>query len=865
MSAVFGRNLLPEQSPKAKDAIIRGSWDDFLRAHLIDGWRPDEWQAEHWLFVGDVNNPDTRIYACVVSGCTLTSDTRDGPCTSCRLVLRKSNYDYQAAADAIAARRAPVVQVGKQKQDCLVERDELRCERAMFASGLCETHQVHWRLTYSPRGMTVEEFLKSGIPNPLARIGACAVVACGRERSNQRTLLCPAHRANHRYLVAKASDGDVTPGEAEFASYVTPILPRGAFSLIPLPERLRLEYLVAIQADERAGYLIDPTLIRRLVPDILAAGLSFSDDRFLERAVTPAQVKLTGRAAFIRRAVATLRQLRARFSGVDPTAGDVWDSYLIGLRTDQQVKGRASAHNADKFLSKRQPLDFRPIRQSWLRELVKAWARENDPTTNDVSMAIKGFTVMSDVLSSRSGGDDPTTAGARDVQRFVDRLHTIEKGDGERYSKGYASYLLTYVRRILHFLHDSSHADELPRKFVITPDHRILGRTASRAEEPGRALPNRVVETLHRSIPSLPIGKAQTGSLVDAETLRLMHQTALRLLFDTGRRPNEICSLKASCITAHPSGSDPNGVEYTLTYDNHKGKRHGRVLPIGVDTAKAVLDWEDHLKTLELPRQFMKWLFPSPSAGRADAKAHLTTNGLQRALDRLVESVVQLESDVPDRENGGYVLFTGQIIPYSFRHSYAQRHADAGVSQETLQELMDHLSPNTTAGYYRVSAKRKREAVARLSAATVNNRGEPAPFASEAAYELGQTPVPWGGCSNPTNVKAGGKACPIRFRCVGCSFYRPDPSYIPAIEEHLVSLRMSLHMVELAGFAAPWVIQEQREEITAYDEMLAGMKQQIEAMSEEDQNALEDASVAMRKLRASRPLLPLSVRGSSAT
>jgi len=864
MSAVFGHQLLPEPSPRARDAIIRGSWDDFLRAHLEDDWRPAEWQPEHWLFVGDVDNPTTRVYACSVVGCTLTSDTRDGPCTSCRKILRESNNDHEAAAAAVAARRAPPVQVGKPKQDCLVERGGDRCQRAMFASGLCETHQVHWRLTYSPRGMTIEEFLTSGIPNPLARIGACDVVACGRERSNKQTLLCPAHRANYRSLVAKTPDGTLRLGEADFASRVAPILPRGAFSLIPLPERLRLEYLVAIQADERAGYLIDPILIRRLIPDILAAGLSFTDDGFLERAVTLAQAKMTARAAFIRRAVATLRHLRARFSGVDPTAGDVWDSYLIGLRTDQQVKGRASAHNADKFIARRRPLDFRPIRQAWLRELVKAWARENDPTTIEVTAAIKGFTVVSDVLSSRSGGDDPTTASARDIQRFVDRLHTLEREDGEQYSKGHVSNLLTSVRRILHYLHDSPHADELQRKFVITPEHRILGRAASKAEEPGRALPNRVVETLHRSIPSLPIGKAQTGSFVTAETLRLMHQTALRLLFDTGRRPNEICSLKAGCITAHPSGSDPNGVEYTLTYDNHKGKRYGRVLPIGVDTAEAVLAWEDHLTTLELPQRFTKWLFPSPSAGRADAKSHLTTSGLQRALDRLVQSVVQLESDIPDRENGGYVLFTGQIIPYSFRHSYTQRHADAGVAQDTLQDLMDHLSPNTTAGYYRVSAKRKREAVARLSAATVNNRGEPAPLASEAAYELGQIPVPWGGCSNPTNVKAGGKACPIRFRCVGCSFYRPDPSYIPAIEEHLVSLRMSLHMVELAGFAAPWVIQEQREEITAYDEMLAGMKQQIEAMSEDDQNALEDASVAMRKLRASRPLLPLSVRGGSA-
>ena len=48
--------------------------------------------------------------------------------------------------------------------------------------------------------------------------------------------------------------------------------------------------------------------------------------------------------------------------------------------------------------------------------------------------------------------------------------------------------------------------------------------------------------------------------------------------------------------------------------------------------------------------------------------------------------------------------------------------------------------------------------------------------------------VPFGNCIEPSNVKAGGKACPIRFQCAGCGFYRPDPSYIPAIEEHINSL-----------------------------------------------------------------------------
>jgi DNA-binding MurR/RpiR family transcriptional regulator len=38
-------------------------------------------------------------------------------------------------------------------------------------------------------------------------------------------------------------------------------------------------------------------------------------------------------------------------------------------------------------------------------------------------------------------------------------------------------------------------------------------------------------------------------------------------------------------------------------------------------------------------------------------------------------------------------------VPYAYRHSYAQRHADAGVQPDVLRELMSHRSMRTTTGY----------------------------------------------------------------------------------------------------------------------------------------------------------------------
>ena len=44
-----------------------------------------------------------------------------------------------------------------------------------------------------------------------------------------------------------------------------------------------------------------------------------------------------------------------------------------------------------------------------------------------------------------------------------------------------------------------------------------------------------------------------------------------------------------------------------------------------------------------------------------------------------------------------------EITLYAYRHSYAQRHADAGTPVDVLRELMGHRSLNTTQTYYRVT------------------------------------------------------------------------------------------------------------------------------------------------------------------
>ena len=92
-------------------------------------------------------------------------------------------------------------------------------------------------------------------------------------------------------------------------------------------------------------------------------------------------------------------------------------------------------------------------------------------------------------------------------------------------------------------------------------------------------------------------------------------------------------------------------------------------------------------------------------AGKPIAAAHL-----QRAMRAWVTALPRL--DGPERGADGCLLpFPRELVfPYAFRHSFAQRHADAGTPVDTLKELLGHDTVRTTLGYYRVTAKRKRDA-----------------------------------------------------------------------------------------------------------------------------------------------------------
>jgi hypothetical protein len=114
---------------------------------------------------------------------------------------------------------------------------------------------------------------------------------------------------------------------------------------------------------------------------------------------------------------------------------------------------------------------------------------------------------------------------------------------------------------------------------------------------------------------------------------------------------------------------------------------------------------------------------------------------------------------------------------------------------------MDHRQLDTSQRYYRVSEKRQREAVERVTAMQFDRRGNriwrqaKAVLDSEHARRaIGETQVPYGTCTEPSNVAAGGQDCPVRFRCVGGSRFRTNVSYLTRLAARVRQLEKRLSL-----------------------------------------------------------------------
>ncbi|MEU3147650.1 site-specific integrase [Streptomyces sp. NPDC006999] len=339
----------------------------------------------------------------------------------------------------------------------------------------------------------------------------------------------------------------------------------------------------------------------------------------------------------------------------------------------------------------------------------------------------------------------------------------------------------------------------------------------------------------------------------------LQARTGVELLMDTGRRPNEICKLPFDCLEREGDG------EPVLVYDNHKALRNGRRLPIAGATAAVIIEQQQRVRA-RFPGTAVKdlVLLPSPVANPHGTKS-LSASRLgdrHRAwVGSLPDLLVSTATEVAGERAVKLLSFDkAKIFPYAYRHTYAQRHADAGVPVDALRALMDHRQIATTQRYYRLGEKRQREAVERVAAMQFDRHGnrvwrraQSVLDSEHARRAIGEPQVPYGTCTEPSNVAAGGQDCPVRFRCVGCSHFRTDVSYLPDLEAYLADLLRNRERLAAFTDADDWAKGEampSSDEISRVRRLVQRVRADVDDLTDEDRAQIQQAVTTVRRTRA---------------
>ena len=743
---------------------------------------------------------------CRAAGCSTSAPAASRICASCRrrLVEHGLGDDEIASLPSRGRERS-----GRGPDACVV--DGCRREWESASSGLCRAHAEQLRALPVA---DLDEFLAHRQTRPLPPCAPCVAAACTRQRRHPDGLYCGAHQ--QRLRTARARDPHLD--ETHWRATEPAIGHGGMVSLRGLPPLVVAELLVGLQQRCRINAVkTDEAVLRAFCNDLLRQQVG---------SIADYAVGLGRGLEFIGLVNCLISHARrALLNPETEVTQDEWDLTVFG-------------HHGT--------VSFTGISQAWLREAAKRWAADDLPKRRvrpgrrtSAGLAVRHhigcLARLSESLRMRADrGEHPAVLGRADMEAFLHRLAYLESvgqisGDARIRACREVRAVLTRIRA-MGLTRPGGIAAGLGEDFVI-------GQADVPAEpepgEPNRDLPPEIMRQLC----------AHLDRLTSPEM-----RTAVELAIDTGRRPEEICELDLDCLTRDDDGQP------VLIYDNHKANRPARRLPIGEQTAAVIVAQQQQVRTRypDTPIGELK-LLPTdrrnPGGRRAItgfslAFAHRTWVGRMPVL-RTVDGV---EYDKT------------KIVLYAYRHSYAQRHADAGVPVEVLRELMSHRKLETTSGYYRVGETRRREAVDRVTAMQFDRHGNriwrqaQALLDSEHARRaVGEVAVPFGVCAEPSNVKAGGGACPFRFRCAGCDHFRTDVSYLPDLHAYLDDLLRTRERLLATTDLDDWARAEampSEEEIRRIRRLIDQIRHGLDELEPEQRQQLQQAVTVVRRHRS---------------
>lgn len=706
-------------------------------------------------------------------------------------------------------------------------------ERPVRSHGLCTMCSK----TMANRGQSPDEYVngdaeyEAAVPRPA--FGRCRVAVCDRWAWRSRPALCEAH--DETWLAAGRPGGS-SFGEWSARQRCLDGGPR-VVVLRGLAERAQLEVLYALQRAAETGRRTRPGVVQGAVNIVRAQGVSSISGLSMEDVKRGApRLFLTFAADQVTLALSTRAGEAAR---------DDWDQRVFG-----HIPGL---------------LRFSPISQGWLKETAKAWAAERIDTVQTprvLQATLRAVRAFSESLRRHCPGDgaSPHLVSRSDLAAFAsDLAHLEARGDiAHNTRRAWVSELGRFLReaRAMGLSRPGGPMCGLPEDVMFRRGDQV--RSVS-SEDRGRALPQVVLDQL--------LEPAALDGL--EESFGADRRAMVELQARVGRRTGELCGLGFECLAFEEIIGEAGQLRAApvLIHDMPKVGVRGYRLPVDDETAEIIRAQQARVAARYpgAPTSALA-LFPGVMMNPRGTRACNVTT-LEAHFRAWVDSLAELHGP------GGESYDRSDVVIYSFRHSFAQRHADSGTPIEVLAELMGHTRLTSTQAYYRVSAKRKRKAVDLLAALQVDRGGARSrPLVerlldAEATREaIGQVAVPFGICTEPVNVKAHGQACPFRHQCFGCTHFRSDPSYLPELRAYLTRLladkeRLRAAVPELEDWARMTAVPS-AEEIASLRRIIDRCEELVEELAGDERAAVEEAVTVLRRARAQLDTsVPVRFRG----
>lgn len=529
-TAVGGRiaSLRPRTDPDPR------GWIRFLEDQMPPDWLPGEWDPR----TGNLTPlPDTgrfSVATCSGAGCRSVVEQRR-MCERCiqsgQRAISAADVDRGTAAKGSGAYT---------HRDCLLVRDGIRCGRNQRAHGLCLSHAALFRA--SVKHHDVRAWLASTSSKPKAFL-PCAAKGCPVSAENPGS--SPPLCANHAYrLRSKRHRGDIVDEQGALEWLADPAEPRVVLRIGRLCPRLQAELRYAIHAhlSLKRGP-VQVTAYR----DLINKAIRWKTDSLAETIAHPGN-RPSPNSRSVQRFILNVldREERAR-AGYDPHTEN-----LIHL-SDLNLRGAEAAGNE---ALRRPPLDLGRMTQPWLREGYRNWLLTTLPRREEARIGYRVAVLAAQTLiRGHDGADDPRSLGPAHMSAIIGAMNRRWPNYGG--AKG----VFRIWRQILETGHRSTVWNDVPRSFSYNPRlHRppTHPRTFREAQSTGRAIPVAAVAHLRNNLHAL-------GQYPNRDMAIAM----LAVLIDTGRRPNEVVSLRRDCLQRDRHG------DWILLYDNRLGARRG--------------------------------------------------------------------------------------------------------------------------------------------------------------------------------------------------------------------------------------------------------------------------------------------------